>query len=295
MKTEKNILIAFILNLCFSVFELFGGIFTGSIAIMSDSIHDIGDAASIGISYFLERKSKKQPDGKYTYGYARYSVIGGAISTLILLFGSIIVIYNAIERIITPTPINYNGMIIFAVIGVFVNAAAAFFTRHGDSHNQKAVNLHMLEDILGWIVVLIGSIMIKITDFILIDSIMSIGVATFILLHVIKNLNEIADILLEKAPKNISVEKIKELIINIDNITDVHHIHIWTLDEQKNYATMHIVTNADNHEIKQKIREVLHENGISHVTLELESEGEHCHEKYCKVKACSNQGHHHHH
>ena len=295
MKTEKNILIAFILNLCFSVFELFGGIFTGSVAIISDSIHDIGDAASIGISYFLERKSKKQPDEKYTYGYARYSVIGGAISTLILLFGSVIVIYNAIERIIAPTPINYNGMIIFAVIGVLVNAAAAFFTRHGYSHNQKAVNLHMLEDVLGWIVVLIGATIIKITDFILIDSIMSIGVATFILLNAIKNLREIADIFLEKVPNNIDVEKIKEHIINIDDIIDVHHIHIWTLDGQKIYATMHIVTNADNHEIKQKIREVLHENGISHVTLELESEGEHCHEKYCKVKVCSNKGHHHHH
>ena len=295
MKTEKSILIAFILNLCFSVFELFGGIFTGSIAIMSDSIHDIGDAASIGISYFLERKSKKQPDGKYTYGYARYSVIGGAISTLILLFGSIIVIYNAIERIITPTPINYNGMIIFAVIGVFVNAAAAFFTRHGDSHNQKAVNLHMLEDVLGWIVVLIGAIMIKITDFIPIDSIMSIGVAAFILLHAIKNLNKIADIFLEKVPNDIDVEKMKELIITIDDIIDVHHIHIWTLDGQKNYATMHIVTNADNHEIKQKIRKILHEYGISHITLEFEREGEHCHEKHCKVEVCYNNGHHHHH
>lgn len=126
MKTEKNILIAFILNLCFSIFEFVGGLFTGSVAIVSDAVHDIGDAASIGISYFLERKSKKQPDETYTYGYARYSVIGGVITTLILLFGSVMVIYNAITRIIDPTPINYNGMILFAVIGAVVNFLAAF-------------------------------------------------------------------------------------------------------------------------------------------------------------------------
>jgi cobalt-zinc-cadmium efflux system protein len=124
MKSDKKILIAFILNLAFSIFEFVGGIFTGSVAIISDSVHDIGDAASIGISYFLEKKSKKQPNEKYTYGYARYSVIGSVITTLILLFGSAMVIYNAVLRIIDPTEINYNGMIIFALFGVVVNFLA---------------------------------------------------------------------------------------------------------------------------------------------------------------------------
>ena len=117
MKSEKNILIAFLLNLCFSIFEFVGGIFTGSVAIVSDAVHDMGDAISIGVSFFLERKSQKQPDETYTYGYARYSVIGGVVTTLILLFGSIMVIYNATLRIISPTPIDYNGMIIIAIIG----------------------------------------------------------------------------------------------------------------------------------------------------------------------------------
>ena len=169
MKTEKNILVAFILNLAFSVFEMVGGFFTGSVAIVSDAIHDIGDAASIGISYFLEKKSKKQPDEAYTYGYARYSVIGSVITTLILLFGSCVVIYNAIGRILSPTEINYNGMIIFAVVGVGVNLAAALFTRDGHSLNQKAVNLHMLEDVLGWIVVLIGALVMRFTGFTWLD------------------------------------------------------------------------------------------------------------------------------
>ena len=164
MKTQRNILIAFLLNFGFSIFELFGGIFTGSVAILSDAVHDVGDAASIGASYFLEKKSKKQPDEIYTYGYARYSVVGSVITTLILLVGSVLVVWNAVERILHPVEIDYNGMILFAVVGVVINFCAAFFTREGDSLNQKAVNLHMLEDVLGWLVVLIGAVVMRFTD-----------------------------------------------------------------------------------------------------------------------------------
>ena len=133
MKTEKNILFAFVLNLFFSIFEFLGGIFTGSVAIISDAIHDIGDASSIGIAFFLEKKSRRQPDEKYTYGYARYSVIGGVITALILAVGSVFVIYNAVRRLIAPKEIDYNGMLVFAIVGVCVNLSAALLTRKGDS------------------------------------------------------------------------------------------------------------------------------------------------------------------
>ena len=295
MKTEKNILIAFILNLCFSIFEFFGGLFTGSVAILSDAIHDIGDASSIGISYFLEKKSKKQPDETYTYGYARYSVIGSVITTLILLFGSVAVVFGAIRRIINPVEINYDGMIIFAIVGVVVNFLAAYFTREGDSLNQKAVNLHMLEDVLGWIVVLVGAIVMRFTDFALIDPILSIGVAVFIFINAIKNLKSAIDLFLEKAPDNIDLDEIKEHILSIQGVIDVHHIHLWSLDGQNNYITMHVVTSADPHEIKHKIREELQEHGVGHATLELETENEHCHEKDCHIEFNAHSHHHHHH
>lgn len=283
MQTDKNILIAFMLNFAFSVFECVGGIFTGSVAIVSDAIHDMGDAVSIGISYFLEKKSKQQPDENYTYGYARYSVFGSVITTVILLFGSVMVIFNAVNRIITPVEINYNGMIVFAIIGTTVNVAAAFFTRDGTSLNQKAVNLHMIEDVLGWIVVLLGAIVMKFTDFALIDPMMSIGVAVFILVHAITNLKDAMELFLEKTPHGINVKEMGEHIAQLEGVLDVHHIHIWSMDGQTNYGTMHIVTNGDAHQIKEKIRAEAREHGISHVTLELESEGEHCHEKNCSV------------
>ncbi len=296
MKTEKNILLAFILNFAFSIFEFFGGIFTGSVAILSDAVHDIGDAASIGASYFLEKKSKKQPDEKYTYGYARYSVIGSVITTLILLFGSVMVIYNAILRVINPVEINYDGMIIFAVVGVFVNFGAAMLTREGDSLNQKAVNLHMLEDVLGWVVVLVGAVVMRFTDFYIIDPLMSIGVAVFILVNAIRNLKEALDLFLEKTPHGIDVCEIKEHLAKIEGVLDVHHIHVWSMDGQTGYATMHVVAEGDFHELKEKIREELLEHGISHATLEFEDKGEHCHEENCHVDTDTHSsGHHHHH
>ncbi len=295
MKTEKNILIAFILNLAFSVFEFIGGIFTGSVAIISDAVHDIGDATSIGVSYFLEKKSRKQPDEKYTYGYARYSILGSVITTLILLVGSVLVIYNAIVRIINPVEINYGGMIIFAVVGVIVNFGAAFITREGKSLNQKAVNLHMLEDVLGWIVVLIGAIVMRFTEVTIIDPIMSICVAVFIFINAMRNLKEIVDIFLEKTPHGIDVDEIEHHLREIEGVRDVHHIHVWSMDGQSNYATMHVVTNENTHEIKEKVREELKEHGICHATLELEAEGEHCCEKYCHTESNAASAHHHHH
>lgn len=293
MKSERNILIAFILNLLFSVFEFVGGIFTNSVAIISDSIHDIGDAISIGISYFLEKKSKKQPDETYTYGYLRYSVIGSIITTLILLVGSVLVIVNAVNRILNPVQINYNGMIIFAIVGVVINFFAAYFTKDGDSLNQKSVNLHMLEDVLGWAVVLVGAILMCFTDFALIDPILSICVAVFIFIHAFGNLKEALDLFVEKIPNDISVQEITHHITEIEGVLDVHHIHIWSMDGINNYATMHIVTNGDRAAIKAAVREELCEHGIKHATLELEDENEPCESEHCHIEE-GHSGHHHH-
>ena len=295
MKTEKNILVAFLLNIIFSFFELIGGIFTGSIAILSDSLHDIGDALSIGVSYFLEKKSKKKPDDKYTYGYIRYSVIGSVITIIILIVGSILVIIESIKRFIHPIEINYNGMIIFAIFGVIVNMLATYFTREGDSLNQKSVNLHMIEDVLGWIVVLIGSILMRFTNILYIDSILSIIVALFILINSFKNLKEVVDIFLEKTPSSINLDEIKKHIKNIKGVEDVHHIHVRSMDGYNNFATMHVVVKEYNHKIKKEIKEELKEHGIGHSTIELELVNENCHDIDCVVDTIHVEHHHHHH
>lgn len=293
MKTERNILIAFVLNILFSIFEFFGGLFTNSVAILSDSVHDLGDAASIGISYIMEKKSKKEADNKYTYGYIRYSVLGGVITTSILIVGSILVIIGAIKRIFDPEIINYEGMIIFAVFGVILNSIAAFVTKDGDSINQKSVNLHMLEDVLGWIIVLVGAIVMNFTDIDILDSIMSIGVSLFILYNSLKNLKVVIDIFLVKTPNDINIDKLKKHLLEIKGVDDIHHIHVWSIDGYNSYATMHIVSKAKNiSKIKAEIREELQEFNICHAILETEEEA--CSDKKCHVVHSDVNSHHHH-
>lgn len=296
MKTEKNILIAFLLNLIFSIFEIIGGILTNSIAIISDAIHDLGDSVSIGVSYFLEKKSKKKPDNKYTYGYTRYSVLGAIITNTILIIGSIFVIYNAITRIINPEDINYNGMIIFAIVGTIVNLIAAYATKEGNSLNQKAVNLHMLEDVLGWIIVLIGAIVIKFTEITIIDPILSIIVAIFILINALKSYKKIFDLFLQKTPEDIEIEEIKNHLLKNKEIIDIHHIHLWSMDGYNNYATIHVVTDTKKvNELKHQIKEELKKHGISHTTIEIEDKDFKCDEHECCVEENTTKHHHHHH
>lgn len=298
MKTDKNILIAFILNLAFSIFEFIGGMITNSVAITSDALHDIGDAASIGISYFMEKKSKQPPNDKYTYGYARFSVLGSLIMTTILIFGSALVVTNAIKRLITPVEINYTGMILFSIIGIVVNLAATYVTRGGGSLNQKAVNLHMLEDVAGWFVVLIGAIAMSITKWVFIDAILSICTAMAILISAVSNATVILSVINEKSPKEISVRKLKHHLSEIEGVNDVHHVHVWTIDGYQHYATMHVVTNSDTHKIKNLIRKECKEHGINHVTIETEFVGEQCDAYECSVQeseANKHPTHHHHH
>ena len=295
MKTKRKIFIAFILNLLFSIFELFGGFITGSVAIASDAVHDFGDAASIGMAYFFEKISDKKPDKKYTYGYARFSLLGGFLTTFILLISSGIVIYSAILRIITPTTINYSGMIGFAIVGLIVNLIAAYFTHGGKSMNQKAVNLHMLEDVLGWAVVLVGAIVMQFTNLSIIDPLLSIGVALFIIINSVKNLLQIVDIFLIKTPKHIDVDELAEHIKHIEGVMDVHHIHVWTIDGETNCATLHIVCEEMNSRIKAEVKEELKEHGISHTTIEMETLLENCEEKTCDIRKQIPHCHHHHH
>lgn len=269
MKTERNIFIAFILNLGFSIFEFIGGIFTGSIAILSDSIHDMGDAMSIGIAYFFEIISNKKPNDKYTFGYKRFSVVGSLITTTILISGSIVVIYNAICRIISPQEIQYNGMILLAVIGVCVNFVAAIFTHGGHSMNEKAVNLHMLEDVFGWIVVLIGAVVIRFTDFVFIDPILSVCVAVFIFVHAVKHLIEAFDILVEKAPHAVSVSEIRECVLAIDGVIDLKELRVWSLDGVDNYCVMKVECEKVGFDITKRIREAVLKLGVENLTIEI--------------------------
>lgn len=294
MKTDRNILIAFILNSAFAIIEFIGGAFTGSIAIASDAVHDLGDSMSIGLSYVLEKISKKSSDKTHTYGYLRYSVLGSLITTVILTVGSVFVIYNAVLRIINPIDIHYNGMIILAIFGAVVNFIASYFTHGGHSLNQRSVSLHMLEDLLGWVVLLIGAVVMKFTHITYIDPILSICVAVFILLNALNNLMKILNLFLEKTPESIDIDEITEHLMEIDGVEGVHHFHVRSIDGFNNIATVHVVTDGDTITIKKAVKAELQEHGIVHTTIETETTDEECTETKCDG-FLEHHGHCHHH
>ena len=296
MKTEKNILVAFILNISFSLFELIGGIFTNSVSIISDSFHDFSDAISTLISYFLEKKSKREPDNEYTFGYTRYSVLGAFITNTVLIVGSLLIVYHAVLRIINPQEVNYEGMIFLSIFGVLINFLAVYFTKNGHSLNQKAVNLHMLEDVLGWAIVLIGSIIMKFTEINIIDAILSILVALFILINAIKSLKKVLNLVLEKIPDGTNLDEIKKHLKKVEGVVDIHHVHLWSMDGLNNYMTMHVVINSNELEkIKRSIKEELKEFNINHSTIEFENPNSECFEENCQVLLDEKQNLHHHH
>lgn len=283
----ENIKTAFLLNLVFSIVEAIGGILTNSIAIISDSIHDLGDSISIGISYLLENKSRKKPDKQYTYGYLRYSLLGALITSLVLLTGSIIVIFKAIPKLINPSIVNHDAMIIFAIFGFLINGYAAYKTSKSIEANERSINLHMLEDTLGWIAVLIGSIIIKIFKLNIIDPILSLLITFYILFHVYKNLKSVFFIFMDKVPQDINIDELeKNIVKEFEYIENIHHIHLWTLDGINNYMTAHILLKKDISKkdiiiLKSDVKSYISKLGVQHITLEIEYFDEKCNHIKC--------------
>lgn len=295
--STRNIFIAFVLNIFFSIFELIGGLITNSISIMADSVHDFGDAISILASLILEKYSRKKPNNDYTYGYLRYSTFGALITCTILLVGSILVIISAIKRLYNPATVNYNGMLLLSIIGIIVNLFATIITHKTKNINEKSVSLHMLEDVLGWVCVFLGSIIMKITDLKIIDPLLSIGVSVYIFFHAIKNFKEVLDILAEKKPALIDNLDLNKHLLSIKGIKDIHHEHIWTIDGINNYITLHVLVEEsmlakDLQKLKEKIKDELNEYNISHSVIEFETKK--CKDDTCKVENNNISYHHHH-
>ncbi len=277
----KNIRTAFFLNLGFTLVELVGGILTNSVAILSDALHDLGDSLSLGMAWYLEKLSNRKGDDNYSYGYKRFSLLGALINAVVLLVGTIYILAMAVPRLLHPEAVDAKGMMGLAVLGVIVNGAAMLQLRKGSSLNLQMVSFHLLEDVLGWVAVLIGSVVIWLFDWPVIDPILSIGISVFILYNVIRGLRQVLRIILQGTPSEIGLPDIKEKLTQLPEIVDLHDIHLWSLDGRSHILTMHVVlwkgVDLDDREgIKRRIRQQLQSLPIGHVTMELEVEGEVC-------------------
>ncbi len=279
--TAKNIKFAFVLNLVFTIVEVAAGYWTGSIAILADSLHDFGDTLSLGMSWYLERISGKEKDKKFSYGYRRFSLLGALISTLVIVIGSVIILAFAIPRLLEPEPTQVWGMILVSILGIVVNGAAVLRLRDSKTFNARVVTWHLLEDVLGWVAILIVSIVLLFTDAYILDPLLAILITTYVLFNVLRYLRKTFALFLQAVPENVDIDEIDQQMLGIEFVTSTHHTHIWSLDGEHHVLTTHLVldpcaTKDDLLIVKKKAVIVTSEYDFEHTTVEIEFEDEDC-------------------
>ncbi|MFT7900515.1 cation diffusion facilitator family transporter [Tenacibaculum ascidiaceicola] len=291
--SDKNGLsFAFWLNLFFSIVELIGGIFTNSTAIIADAFHDFMDAGAIGLAILMEKISGKKRTATFSYGYKRFSLLSALILSTFLLSGSIGMIMAAYNSFVNPKEVHSLGMLWLAVLGLAVNGAAFLRIKngghghhhhghsHGHNHNSESIMLHLLEDVLGWAAVLIGSVIIYFTGWNWIDGILAIGIALFIGYNAVKNLLNTLKVLLQSVPENVNIAQLKSELQNLKGVSNIHDVHVWTLDGSYNVGSLHAVINNNSATAKQEVMnnivKLMQGFNIQHPTVQIETNENTC-------------------
>lgn len=281
-QASGNLALAFFLNLSFTVIELIGGLLTNSVAILSDALHDFGDSFSLGLAWYMQKVAGRHPNSNYTYGYRRYTLLSAVLNAVILLSGSIIVLVECVERLFEPAATNAQGMFLLAILGVLVNGFAVFRLKKGKTLNEKVVSLHLLEDVLGWLAVLVGSLIMMVTDANWLDPVLSILISIFILYNVVRNLRQAFRVLLQGKPDQVDEETIRKTLNDLPGVESIHDLHIWSMDSEYMVLSVHLVVNEATDRtawqaLRRQAHDVLTAHGIQHATIEMEFPGEDCH------------------
>ncbi|TXK49244.1 cation transporter [Pontibacter qinzhouensis] len=284
----KNMRIALALNLSFTVVEFIGGILTNSVAILSDAIHDLGDSVAIAASLVLEKQSQKGRTNSFTYGKRRFSTLAAFITSLILVVGSVVIIFQAVPRFFAIQPVHAEGMLWLSLLGISFNGLALLRLRKGSktSLNQRAVMLHLMEDALGWIAVLAGSVVMYFTDWFWIDPLLSLGIAGFILYNATNNIAATLKIFLQSVPSSFNGAEIKKELEVLPQVQNAHDLHCWTMDGEYNVLTVHLVVKKSFPKeewstLKQQALAIVAEYQIQHATIQFETE-----EEFCALASC---------
>lgn len=279
--SSKRMGLAFWLNLIFTVIEFVGGWLTNSSAIMADAVHDLGDSLSIGSAWLLNRLGRKSANPEYTYGYRRLSLFGALINGLVLIAGSAWVLVTAIPRLADPVMPHTEGMLALAVLGVAVNGYAAYRLSQGKTLNEKVLNWHLLEDVLGWVAVLIVATVMQIIDWPILDPLLSIGFTLFILINVLRNLWVTGRLFFQAVPDPDLLTCVRESLMSLKEIDDVHHLHLWSLDGEHHVLTAHVRVEplmdiTEYSRLKATINSALASQDLAHTTIEIELNEEPC-------------------
>ena len=274
MKTKCAVWLAFFLNLSFAIVEFIAGGIFGSSAVLADSVHDFGDAVAIGISAFLESISNRKEDSHYTLGYKRFSLLGAVITAVILMTGSVLVILENITKIFHPQSVNDEGIFWLGIIAITINVLASLVIRKGQTKNESILSLHFLEDILGWVAVILMAIVLRFTDWYILDPLLSLAISFFILSKAFPRFWSTLKIFLDAVPEGVDIQKIKTDLAELDHIASINQLNLWTMDGLEKNAIVHVCLKEMEHmeTCKESIRIFLKDCGFQNITIEVDAD-----------------------
>jgi cobalt-zinc-cadmium efflux system protein len=280
-ETIPRLRTAFFLNLGFALIEVVGGIYTNSLAILSDSLHDLGDSLAIGFSWWMEGRAHRPSRGRFSYGYRRLSLLAALVNAVVLIVGSLVILAQAIPRLFNPEPSNARGMFLLAVLGIAVNGAAVLRLRGSRGLNAQMIAWHLTEDVLGWLAILIVSLSLMVTEIEILDPLLSILITVYVLVNVIRNVRKTVAIFLQAAPADLDIHAVEHELAAIPNVRSTHHTHAWSLDGEHHVLTTHLVvpsdaSKADVVRVKTEALSLLRRIDLEHTTIEIEYEDENC-------------------
>ncbi|ORO79676.1 cation diffusion facilitator family transporter [Streptococcus oralis] len=273
MSSKTSIWLAFFLNLSYAIVEFIAGGIFGSSAVLADSVHDLGDALAIGISALLETISNREEDRQYTLGYKRFSLLGAMLTAVILMIGSVLVILENITKIAHPQPVNENGILWLGIIAVTINVLASLVVRKGKTKNESILSLHFLEDTLGWLAVILMAIILRFTDWYILDPLLSLLISIFILTKAVPRFWSALKIFLDAVPEGVETSDLEKDIEALANVKSVNQLNLWTMDGLEKNAIVHVCLEEIEHieYCKESIRNLLKDYGFQNVTVEVDA------------------------
>ena len=274
MKAKYTVWLAFFLNLSYAIVEFIAGGIFGSSAVLADSVHDLGDAIAIGISAFLETISNREEDSHYTLGYKRFSLLGAMVTAVILMTGSVLVILENIAKIFHPQPVNDEGILWLGIIAITINVLASLVIRKGQTKNESILSLHFLEDTLGWVTVILMAIVLRFTDWYILDPLLSLVISFFILSKALPRFWRTLKIFLDAVPEGVDIQKIKTDLAELDHVASINQLNLWTMDGLEKNAIVHVCLKEMEHmeTCKESIRIFLKDCGFQNITIEVDAD-----------------------
>ena len=300
MTTKGAVWLAFFLNLSYAIIEFIAGGVFGSSAVLADSVHDLGDAIAIGISAFLESISNREEDSHYTLGYKRFSLLGALVTAVILMTGSVLVILENITKLFHPQAVNDEGILWLGIIAVSINVLASLVVRKGKTKNESILSLHFLEDTLGWVAVILMAIVLRFTDWYILDPLLSLVISIFILSKAIPRFWSTLKIFLDAVPEGVDIQRVKSDLEQLDHVASINQLNLWTMDGLEKNAIVHVcLKEIEQMELcKESIRSILKDCGFQNITIEVDADlaTHQAHKrKIEELEVSQSHGHEHHH